>query len=319
MPKRSRVIFSKIESAMNRLRAFVVVIGVMTASAQAQVSSVTVLTPRLFGHFVGDVLTDEVDVRVVDGTALDMASVPQPGALNQWLELVGSRVDMVAERDGKLYRLYLSYQTFYPALDARQLDVPGFTLALKSGTHLYTAQVPAWSFGISPLREVLPPARESGGQYMQPNILPAYYDTRDEAYLALTLAGAGLIALAFLAHHLAWWPFVLRRRRPFARAARVIRKALVSRDAQSGYRDAILALHRALDQTAGHSVLPADAPDFFAQHPAFARMQDEFKRFFASSQSFFFGDNPAAALASFGRVDLRRFSEALVVAERSAL
>jgi mxaA protein len=318
MLKRSRVIFSKIERVMNRFLALIVVIGVLAASARAQVRSVTVLTPRLFGHFVGDVLTDEVDVRVADGTVLDMASVPQPGFLNQWLELVGSRVDMLAERDAKLYRLHLSYQTFYPALDARQLDVPGFTLTLKSGAHIYPAPVPAWSFGISPLREVLPPAKASGGQYMQPNILPAYYDTRDEAYLALRLAGAGLIALAFLAHHLAWWPFVRRRGRPFARAARVIRKALASGDKQSGYREAIIALHRALDQTAGHSVLPADAPDFFAQHPAFARMQDEFRRFFASSQSVFFGDNPAGALASFGSVDLRRFSEALVVAERSA-
>jgi mxaA protein len=318
MPKRSRVIFSKIERVMNRLIAFVVVIGVMAASARAQVSAVTVLTPRLFGHFVGDVLTDEVDVRVVDGTELDMASVPQPGFLNQWLELVGSRVDMVSDRGGKLYRLHLSYQTFYPALDARQLAVPGFTLTLKSGAHIYPAPVPAWSFGISPLREVLPPARASGGQYMQPNIVPAYYDTRDEAYRALRLAGVGLIALALLAYHLAWWPFARRRRRPFARAARVIRKALASGDMQSGYREALIALHRALDQTAGQSILSADAPEFFAQHPAFARMQDEFTRFFASSQSVFFGDNPAGALASFGSLDLRRFSEALVVAERSA-
>jgi mxaA protein len=318
MPMRFRVIFSKYECAMRRVSIAVLAFLAASFAAQAQVRSVELITPRLFGHFIGDVLKVEIDVRVDDGVELEPASVPRPGPINQWLELLSSRVESRGDHGATLYRVYLSYQTFYPALDARQLDMPGVTLSFKSGDRIYQAKVPTWSFGISPLREVLPPARESGGAYMQPSVLPAFYDTRRDAYRALGLASASLLALALLAYHLAWWPFAARAHRPFAQAARVIRKDLANEDARRGYRDAIIALHRAVDQTAGHAVLPEDMPGFFVKHPAFARMQEEFTRFFASSQSLFFGDNLVAALAAFSSVDLRRFSDELAAAERSA-
>ncbi len=318
MPMRFRVIFSKYEGAMRRASIAVLAFLATSLAAQAQVQSVQLITPRLFGHFIGDILKIEVDVRVDNGVELEPASLPQPGPLNQWLELSSSRVESGSDHGSTLYRFYFSYQTFYPALDARQLDVPGFTLSFKSGDQIYPAQVPTWSFGISPLREILPPARESGGAYMQPSVPPAFYDTRRDAWRALGLAGTSLLALLLLAYHLAWWPFAARAHRPFAQAVRVIRKDLANDDARRGYRDAIIALHRAVDQTAGHAVLPEDMPGFFAKHPAFARMQEQFTRFFASSQSLFFGDNLVAALAAFSSVDLRRFSDELAAAERSA-
>ena len=288
-------------------------------AAKAQVDSVTVIKPRLFGYFVGDVLRDEVEVRVKDGTELESASVPQPGPLNQWLELVSSRVETARDGSGRLYRIHLAYQTFYPALDARQLTVPGFILSFKSPSGLSSTEVPDWSFGISPLREVLPRAKASGGQYMQPDVLPSFYDTRRDAYFAFGLLAAALAALVLLAHHLVWWPFAAREQRPFTAAARTVRNALAAEDSGRGYREALLALHRAVNTTAGHAVFPEDLPSFFIQHPAFARLQDEFARFFVSSQSLFFGDNQPAAFAALNTAELRRFSNALAAAERGAL
>ncbi|HEY0146717.1 MAG TPA: nonribosomal peptide synthetase MxaA [Methylovirgula sp.] len=318
MPMRCRAISSKYERIMRRaLTAILIFLGASLA-AQAQVQSVKLVTPRLFGHFVGDVLEDEVDVRVDDGVELAPASVPQPGPLNQWLELSSSRVETQSDQGATLYRLYFAYQTFYPALDARQLDVPGFTLSFKSGDHIYPAQVPAWSFGISPLREILPPAKASGGQYMQPDAPPPYYNLQRESYLAFGLLVATLIALALLAYHLAWWPFGARAHRPFTEASRTIRKLFAGAEAGSAYRQALVVLHRAVDSTAGRAIFSEDVPAFLAQHPAFARLGEQFRRFFASSQSVFFSDKPAAGIGAFSAAELRQFSDQLAATERSA-
>ncbi len=283
MPMRFRAISSKDERAMRRVSTAILIFLGATFAAQAQVQPVELITPRLFGHFVGDMLRDEVDVRVDDGVELVAASVPQPGSLNQWLELSSSRVETESDHGTTLYRFFFAYQTFYPALDARQLDVPGFTLSFKSGDHIYPAPVPAWSFGISPLREVLPPAKASGGQYMQPYVPPPVYNIRQERALAFGFLVATLAALVLLAYHLAWWPFGARAHRPFTEASRTIRKLLAGADAGPAYREALVVLHRAVDSTAGGAVFSEDVPAFLAQHPAFARMQDDFSGRVASS------------------------------------
>jgi mxaA protein len=303
---------------MRRASAAILIFLGASLGAQAQVQSVQLITPRLFGHFVGDVLEDEVDVRVDDGVELVPASVPQPAPINQWLELSNSRVEKASDHGATLYRLFFAYQTFYPALDARQLDVPGIALSFKSGDHVYPAQVPGWSFGISPLREILPPAKASGGQYMQPDVLPPYYNVRRDGYFAFGLLIATLLALTFLAYHLAWWPFGARAHRPFTEASRAIRKLLAEAEAGSAYRDALVVLHRAVDSTAGRAVFFEDVPAFLAQHPAFARLSDQFTRFFASSQSVFFNGKPAAGIGAFSPAELRQFSDQLAATERSA-
>ena len=233
MPMRCRAISLKYECAMRFVFIALLVFSLgMSVEAEAQVQSVELLTPRLFGYFVGDVLEDEVVVRVDKGTELVPASVPQRGSLNAWLELVYSSVETEEVGSAKIYRLYLAYQNFYPAIDARQLEVPGFTLSFKSGDRIYPAQVPAWSFGISPLREVLPPAKASGDQYMQPDILPPFYDVRRDATIAFVMLAISLAALILLAYHFAWWPFGARPHRPFTEAARRIRKLLKGAEAE---------------------------------------------------------------------------------------
>lgn len=317
MPMRCRAIFSKYERVMWRVSTAILIFLGASLAAQAQVQSVNLITPRLFGHFVGDVLEDEVDVRVDNGVELVSASVPQPGPLNQWLELSKSRVDTASDRGATLYRLFFNYQTFYPALDARQLEIPGISLSFKSGDHIYPVQVPAWSFGISPLREILPPAKASGGQYMQPDVLPSYYDVRHDIHLALGLLVATLVSLAFLAYHLAWCPFGTRAHRPFTAASRTIRKLLAGSETAAAYRESLVVLHRAVDSTAGHAVFSEDVPAFLDEHPSFARLKEQFTRFFASSQNVFFSNKPAAGVGAFSPTELRQFSDQLAATERS--
>ncbi len=286
------------------------------AAAQAQVRSVTLLTPRLFGYFVGDVLHTEVDVVVDKGVDLLPASVPQPGPLNAWLELIGSRVEEDSVNGEKLYRLYFDYQNFYPALDSRRLDVPGFTLSFTSGGQPVSEQVPPWSFLISPLREVQPAAKASGADYMQPDEIPQNIDLHRERLATFSFLAACLAASGLLIYHLAWWPFTVRPGRPFTDAARRIRTLLGPGQKESGYREALLALHRAIDTTAGHSVFAEDLQDFLDRAPEFSRLKNEFNLFFSSSRQAFFGDDVARARAEFGADALVAFSNRLASAER---
>jgi len=287
------------------------------AAADAQVRSVKLVTPRLFGYFVGDRIPVEADVVVDKDADLVAASLPQAGPLNAWLEIVGSRVEEEsAAGDGKLYRIYVDYQNFYPALDSRSLDVPGFTLSFTAGGKTLSADVPGWSFLISPLREVQPPPKPSGVDYMQPDARPRRISLYRSSVAALGLFACCLATFALLAYHLAWWPFTARPRRPFTSAARRIHQLLDTRSGGAGYRDALLTLHRAIDATAGHAVFAEDLPEFLDHSPAFSPLKEDFDLFFRSSRQAFFSDKTDAAASDFGPGKLSRFSDQLASVER---
>jgi mxaA protein len=302
------------------LRWLVVGVVVLTnvATAHAQVRSVKLFTSRAFGYFVGDIVRSEVDVVVDKHVSLLPASVPQPGPLNSWLELIASRVEENSANDMRLYRLYFDYQNFYPALDSRALEIPGFTLSFISGGRTVSAQVPAWSFLISSLREVLPAPKASGADYMQPDASPQGIDLRRARIATFGFLAACLVALGFLAHHLVWWPFGARVNRPFTAAARRVRALFDTSDEEGAYREALLILHRAVDVTAGHAVFAEDLPDFLGRAPAFSPLEDQFSAFFRSSRRTFFADDFAAATADFSPDELSHLCERLAAIERAA-
>jgi mxaA protein len=294
--------------------AVIMIIGL--AAANAQVRSVELVTPRLFGYFVGDVIHSDVDV-VVDKTAgLVSASVPRPGPLNAWLELIDSRVEESSAGNAKRYYLHFAYQNFYPALDSRALEVPGFALSFTSGDKTISVQVPAWSFLISSLREVQPAPKASGADYMQPDAKPRGIDLRGDEAAAVALTVAFFAAIGLLAYHLAWWPFRARTNRPFTDAARQIRKLFSTTPNETHYPAALLVLHRAVDATAGHAVFAEDLPDFLEHAPAFSSLSEDFGRFFRSSRQVFFGNNVPGAVTDFGMDELSRFSRKLAAVEK---
>ncbi|WP_204314077.1 hypothetical protein, partial [Klebsiella aerogenes] len=89
-----------------------------------------------------------------------------------WLDLREVAVEEANVGGAARTRLRLTYQNFYAALDARSLEVPGFTVTLASDTRggvtTTKAQVPGWSLGVSPLREVQPAKRDDPADYLRP-------------------------------------------------------------------------------------------------------------------------------------------------------
>lgn len=253
--------------------------------AAAQVRSVEVRVPRGFGYFLGDLLQARVDIALEPGTTVQQASLPQPGPVTYWLDLR----DVAVERMAEGLRLRLTYQTFYAALDARRLEVPGFTVSLADetpgGTTTAQAEIPAWTFGVSPLREVQPEKRDDPADYLQPDGRARRLDPEPAATTALVFAGLAIPALALLAWDRAW--LGRSRGRPFAGAARRLRR--IHGADEDGYRDALRLIHRGLDETDGRRLLADDLPAFLERHPAFWGERDALARFFEASRQAFFG------------------------------
>ena len=181
-----------------RALALLLLLIAFSSSLHAQVRSVEVRSPRAFGYFVGDTVRSQVDVIVDEGFSVQAATLPKPGPAAYWLDLRSVETQESLEADAKRIRLTLTYQSFYAALDARDMEVPGFTLTVASdregGTTSAKAEVPPWTLIASPLRQVQPPPRENPVDYMRPDGRVAPLDAGPSRRWA-----AGFAALALLA------------------------------------------------------------------------------------------------------------------------
>lgn len=306
---------------MRRLALSLVLLGLATA-AQAQVRSVEVRTPRPFGYFLGDLVRAQVEIVVEPGFVLQTPSLPQSGALAYWLDLRDVTVSRSETGDGRRVRLDLTYQNFYAALDARALEIPGFTVTFVNesdhGATTAKAEVPAWSFNISPLREVQPPAQDDPRNYMRPDGQVGAGDPRPLLMGAAGSAALALLAFAGLARDRTWWPFRARASRPFGIATRRVRTLARRDDAETAYGEALTALHRAIDTAAGRRILADDLGAFLARHPAYLREATALGQFFEASRQSFFGPGPAAGRETMPLREVARLARRLAEAERAA-
>lgn len=288
--------------------------------AYARAPSVEVIEPRPFGYFLGDTLRREVDVRLGAGQELEAASLPRPGPLNYWLEL--SSVDVKKETGDAdaLYRISLTYQTFYAPLDPRRLLIPSFKLKISGAAGDGEVTVPELSFLTSPIRQLFTEKNEPAGSAiaLRPDRFPPRQPTGAERTTLLLSAAVALAALVALAWHNAWWPFHRRPSRPFTEAARYLMGSATRLGDARDYREALLRMHRAFDHVAGRRVLADDVGQFLANHPEFAPYAREVEQMFASSRQAFFADDLEKARATMPLRALTELSARLGAAERSA-
>lgn len=295
--------------------ALVMVLLVGAAQAQPGANdgqAVTVRAERDIGFFAGDLVTAEITIATPPGASLDRASLPVPGPVTYWLDL---RAITVAEHKGAV-TLRMTYQNFYVALDARPMEIPGFSVRLQVGGDARTMDVPPWTIGVSPLREVAPPAKEDPKAYLQADRPAGLADAVRWWAVAGGLAGAAILALLPLAYHHAWGPFRRRADRPFAIAIRHLRRLEARGETEEGYLEALLVLHRALDRADGRRVLADDVQTFLDRHSVFASLDVPLEAFFQASRRAFFGSAPAQARHDLPFRDLLVLGRALAVAER---
>lgn len=288
---------------------------VFSPMARANEFSVEIRTERSFGYFVGDLVKAIVDIRGPASAELVHASLPNPIPLTVSLDLRDVSVEEFKDDGGRLWRIRLTYQNFYAALDVRNIEVPAFTIRFQRAGEQTQVIAPAWRFGVAPLREIAPEQKERGEDYLRPDPAPAFID--DEASLWLTLLFAALtFALAIgIAWDRGWPPFHRRATREFSILARRL-EALARRDQSAeGLRVAARELHRAFNAVGGKSLLRPDLDDFFRRHAEFASLRPATEGFFQASERLFF--NPDKGSNPFTMMELVSFVRALAAQERA--
>lgn len=307
--------------------------------ATAAIDAVNVYEPRTFGYFIGDTLEREVEVITSGRTELFTAALPRPGALTYWLDLISIDQSEREENGRRIYDIKLKYQIFYSALEATDLNIPAVALKFKNPTSVaadatapnnpeepaakYSASVPALRLTISPLRNIvlndlMPEKTKELSDVLRPNAaaheLPVA--TKEKA---LAISGLVLLASALLLlWHYAIWPFKTRAGRPFTLADRQIRDLLSYGTGDPSYREALLILHRAFDEAAGHRLFAEDAAIFTAEHPRYAGLAPHLQAFFESSRLYFFSDDRRAAEERFSYDNVKKLAGDLAREERTA-
>jgi mxaA protein len=328
------------------MRAWLILAILFAAAGptQAAVEAVNVYEPRAFGYFIGDTFERRIEVITSGDTELMTSGLPRPGALTYWLDLIGVD-DKVSDSNGrKIHDITLKYQSFYAALEPVKVKIPSYPLKFRDPATVAAspapsdetaneepqtppsdiATIPAFQIVMSPLREYAVSDFMSGkaveiADIMAPDATAHVISTSRQA----ALLGVGLAALALsvvlLLWHYAKGPFARREGRPFTLAERRIRELQSAESGDTLYRNALLTLHRAFDESYGRRVFAEDLSAFLRQRQRFSSLKEKLQRFFQSSRLFFFSGDKAAAETKFPIEDVRKLAADLARAEKAAV
>ncbi len=266
-----------------------------TGSAVAETPAIRIELqgPRNFGYSLGDEITLTALIETPMFYRLESGFLPQPGAVNNWLELKSIFLDEAPA--GHDYKITLIYQIFKQARETTQLTIPALPLRFHYAGENLEQSVPAWRFTYHPLLSAKTAVEQ---QPIQP-LLPAIplQDKHSRKIQGLLLALGGLLA------YMLWFygklPYLERYSGPFGRACKALKKILRLPDSEQNYLSALMQFHKALNETAGETVFYAQLPAFFQRFPAFQPLQQQTEQLFNISRQLFFTDSttPAAALS----------------------
>jgi mxaA protein len=274
--------------------------GVALAAWSAEppaASPVRTLEPRAYGYVVGDLIERQVQLQLPAGQRLDEQTLPRPGRVGPWFELVQARLSGTPQQPGAALQLDLRYQLMNAPPNVRTLALPALRLGLLSAAASAVPQVlevPDWPVSAAPITPEHVLSR-AGLPALQPDLLPepqplAPLQWRIAAWWCLALAAGGVLLLR---RHpaLAFW----RRSSPLRQAWLQLRRL---QGQQRGQPDAALAaqarrlLHQALDGCAGRALFAGQLAPLYAARPELQPLAAEIERFFARSNQAFF--DPAA-------------------------
>jgi mxaA protein len=254
--------------------------------------------PRSFGHVLGDVLTQRVLLSAAAREA-EPTRLPASDRVGLYLERRVPRVEQ--DSLGRRW-LVIEYQVINAPRALTALTLPALTIATDAGP----LNVGAFPISVGPLT---PPAT-----FNQGDLQPLRPDRPVEPLPTAGIERQLKMALAALAAVLAlwtgWWAWRNAReaqRMPFARAWRQLRRL----DPTSA--EAWLALHHALNATAGRAVHGRTLPRLLADAPHLQPLGPRLEAFFRHSEQRFFATTVGATPAGFA---LRELGLALRDAER---
>lgn len=249
----------------------------LAVACMAQAAPRVEVSLRDTGYTLGDTLTSHASWALPEGQRLDPASLPVPGRVTSWLDLVA-----VNERvEGGIQHVDFLWQVFATVETARQLHLPAVEVRML-GHGASLVRIPAQSFHLSPvLPHPLQDTRPRG------NLRPVPMDARTPL-----LQASGWAALA-VACGIAWlWlidrlPGLPRHPGPLTRQARCLRDYRAERLDEPSLR----SIHAALNAAAGETLYPDTLPRLFVRAPHLAAERGAIEAFFRQSWNVFYGQN----------------------------
>jgi len=268
-----------------RLRACLLafVLLFMGIAAAAQPITITPVRPRSFGYTVGDRVERRIEITTAPPWSLVQASLPKPGRVNAWFELSQLSMQSDPQPTGTRTELRLVYQLLNSPAQPTVLLLPRVVLHFEGGAEPVEREVAQAEVFAAPL---LPAAAEKSTLDVlradrKPE--PISVETLQRRLTIYPLAAALLLLSVLVARQ-----FAQRRRAgPFVRACRELRRiAHAPPDANRG-ASAMRVVHRALDETAGHSVFLDNVDSLFATAHR-APLRERTRAFLARSRAQFF-------------------------------
>ena len=253
-------------------------------SMNEPVSYFNVETPRPFGYVNGDEIPQRIIIETRSDITLQTIGLPAKGQINRWLNLN----QVTVKKSGQSYQIDLRYQVFYAPLEVKLLTLPGCTLQLgqsddKQCDTGISQSVPAWSFTISPLRELVVRQAEQG-EYMRPDSPPPLLANTQAWYgLSVSLTVAVLIA-AYLIFLYGLFPKMVRR----TLFKQALRKLAGLSKADMG--QALSLVHHALNSLNGQPLFYKQLSHFYRRNPEYLQISPQLDWFFNYSNRYFFSN-----------------------------
>ena len=238
------------------------------------------LSPSEVVH-LGDEVAIDYDLPHGFGGQLDLSSLPGVSVINEELSIREMRIDPIPHKGSTEPRLRVVYQIFKSVKTPEALIIPPIHLRYKGD--------PPQGFDTAPRTLMIEPSIPADSVLEQLDIgaphPPRPKDTHKglDHLLQWVLAFSTALCLFFLRH----WRH-LKRSRPFQAIRRPCARALRRRQRQEGLEIAVRLIHRALNQTYGHTLFEKDLSCFFEENSKFSDMKTSLHHFFQLSDAVFY-------------------------------
>ena len=246
---------------------------------------------KLVGYTVGDIIEREVILTIKAPYKLIDTSLPITGYEKRYKgQLVGIELKNIVHvkkesKDKTVHQIKLAYQVFTNNVVAKPASLGPEYLNLidtSNPKELVKYRIPSLSIAVSPIAIFGQVKIENN---MSPFLGPLLMsDSKEKQTLKISLAAiaVSLIGLLYILGKHAWLP---RMGGAFAKCYRTVRK---TPDNTEGLKQAVSAVHLALNTTAGMSIFNDNLDAFLHQHPNFHPVKAEIQEFLNLSRHVYF-------------------------------
>lgn len=246
---------------------------------------------KLVGYTVGDVIEREVTLTIKAPYKLIDTSLPIAGYEKRYKgQLVGIELKSIShvKKESKqktVHQIKLAYQVFTNNVVAKPASLGPEYLNLINTSNpkeLVKYRVPSLSIAVSPIAIFGQVKIENNMSPFQGPLLLSDSKERQTLKISLAAIAVSLIGLLYILGKHAWLP---RMGGAFAKSFRAVRK---TPDSAEGLKQAVSALHLALNTTAGMSIFNDNLDAFLHQHPNFHPVKPEIQEFLNLSRHVYF-------------------------------